>query len=533
MHSVSRIYTRAEIASAVLDMIGWRSDVDLSDKRLLEPSAGAGVFACIAAERLVESRRARGLKTNVAAMAKAIRAYEIFPRAAAQATANIKSSLIRSGLTERDAGRLAAVWVKSADFLLESQLPEFTHIVGNPPYVRWSKIPSALRMRYESALPPRIARGDLCAAFLYKCADLLAHSGTLGFVCSDRWLRTAYGAELRAFLGELVLTAHLEIHDMHAFDRMVDAYAAITLLKRTATKTASRRTWFARPQTLRQLHSCARSLSSFGRSAYLRRIDDPLRHTAAISIPCREQERALRDAELRFPSIEDAGCRVRVGAALGHTPAFVLNRGEAERLVERELLLPYVSSRDIQEDGTVRCTRSIINVFRPDKDLIDLKLYPRARRHLLAYKSELSNRSCVHRRECWYRTIDCIDHNFARTPKILIAGIALHPRMTLAFKTLQPGNSVYALLSSEWPLLALYRVLKAGILGLFANAYSPRISGNCLRFHGVVLKKIRLPYWHDVPDEVKRALLKKGKGNDLSACVARLYGMPKLLLRES
>ena len=48
------IHTKPEVAEFILDLMGWDANANLSDSRLLEPSAGEGDFVIPAASRLLD-----------------------------------------------------------------------------------------------------------------------------------------------------------------------------------------------------------------------------------------------------------------------------------------------------------------------------------------------------------------------------------------------------------------------------------------------------------------------------------------------
>jgi adenine-specific DNA-methyltransferase len=531
LHEACRVYTREEIAAGLLDAIGWREDCVLDGRRLLEPAAGNGVFVRIAAERLIGSLQRRKRPVNTQALADAITAYEIHPDACREAKGAVSCALANQGLTAKDSRRLADQWIREGDFITSTDTGKFTHIVGNPPYVRWSRIPQVFRTLYAPSIPAVVQRGDLCVPFLYKSAIALLPGGMLAFVCSDRWLRAKFGADLRECLRETIRTlAHIEIHDVSVFDRNVNSYASITIFRRPADAASideRSRTLFGQPGSVAELARCFRQLANGLDKSTLRTIEEPLGPRPAIFLREQAKVRAIRNLEAQMPTLEESGCSIRVGAALGHTPAFVVETTDST--IERALLLPYATSRDIH-NGKIRINRWLVDVFDENGHLINLSRYPGARRHLLRFRSELSGRSCVRGPKDWYRTIDKISREFAAQPKILICGIASAPRLAFAGRTVQPGNSLYSITSSVWPLAAVFNVLSAGILGLFADAYSPRVNGGFLRFHGVVLGKLRLPAWTSVPADIQQSLALPESGPSLLEAVTQLYRFPKTLL---
>lgn len=60
IHKHCAVFTRSEVACAILDLIGWRADGDLTGQRLLEPACGEGAFLLPAIERLLASARMFG-----------------------------------------------------------------------------------------------------------------------------------------------------------------------------------------------------------------------------------------------------------------------------------------------------------------------------------------------------------------------------------------------------------------------------------------------------------------------------------------
>ena len=70
-------------------------------------------------------------------------------------------------------------------------------------------------------------------AFFEAALHQLKEGGVCAFICADRWMRNQYGAELR----ELVTSGFgvevvIEMHNADAFHDDVDAYPAITVIRR-------------------------------------------------------------------------------------------------------------------------------------------------------------------------------------------------------------------------------------------------------------------------------------------------------------
>ena len=154
LHRLSAVYTTPAITGRILDAVGWRPDADLTRFRLLEPAAGTGEFVIQAAERLVASCRRLNVEPTYQTLGARIRAYELHPRTALGARRRVTASLHAAGVDRDVALACATEWLRTADFLLSTTSQrDYTHVVGNPPYLRWSKVPPPLKSLYEEHLP--------------------------------------------------------------------------------------------------------------------------------------------------------------------------------------------------------------------------------------------------------------------------------------------------------------------------------------------------------------------------------------------
>ena len=366
--------------------------------------------------------------------------------------------------------------------------------------MRWSKVPATLKLAYERRLPSDAARGDLCLAFVCRAVRLLREdSGRVAFLCADRWLRCAYGADARAELERATrLSLHLEVHDVRVFigSRKVGAYAAITILDRDRRGEAV----VARATSIDDL--CKRLLPEAGRATASHA--SRLIGIGGAILAAADLAAAFSRIVESTPVLADAGIDVRCGMALGCAPVFVV---DGETKIEKSRLVPWVRTRDLREDGTIETSALLIDVWDGDEGLVDLKRFPVLRAHLESHKVALKTRTCVVAPAQWYRTIDRMNRARMDTPKILIAGMAKFSRVALSGGGAQPSNAIYSLSSHEWPLAALFAVLRSGALDVFAAVLSPRFAGGVKRFDGNLLRQVRIPPWSKVEPEMRRRLL--------------------------
>ncbi len=344
------------------------------------------------------------------------------------------------GLHHRAASACAKAWIVNDDFLLADTIPEgYTHVVGNPPYMRWSKIPENLRATYVGHLSRDMIGGDLFLPFLDRALEQLRANGHCGFLCSDRWRFMAFAEAFRnKWLPLLDVVSEEALPANEAFSSDVNSYPTILI--------ASKR-------TKRKLRSCRRSV-------------------------------------VRDKTLEQLGYSVKVGPALGHTPAFVLQPDERD--AEPELLYPWIDGSDISE-GTVEWKgRRVIAMYRDDGRLVELNRYPKLAARLDRFVDKLQQRSIVRNGAVWYRTIDRIRAQDWARPKLVVPELARYPRLAIDLSGAIPSHGVYAIFAPDDKVEELYDKLRDGRLAQALAGISPKVNGGYLRCYKRFLSAIRL-----------------------------------------
>ena len=440
LHRRCGVYTKPEVVCQILDAVGWYGKANLSRSRLLEPGCGNGAFVAEAARRLLAAYKRHGTEPTARALRDRIAAFEIHPGDVRGARSRVADVLRAGGLHPRTAEACARSWVINGDFLLAKVPPEcFTHTVGNPPYVRWSRIPQTLRRSYERRLPREIARGDLFLPFLDRAFESLRPKGRCGFVCSDRWRFMAFAEAFRKkWLPSLSIESERSVKPIDAFVVDVDSYPTILIASK-------------RPEIERK------------------------------SPPIRTD---------RGKTLEELGCVIRVGPALGHTPAYVLNPDEND--VEPELLRPWVDGSEIKEGSVQWRGRRVIVMHDNDGKLIDLKCFPSLRARLKRFRNKLQQRSIVINGAPWFRPIDRVKAADWSRPKLLVPELAKVPRVAIDRSGAVPSHGVYAIFAPDDDAEALYERLRDGTLAKAIAKIAPRVKGGYVRCYRRFLQHVCL-----------------------------------------
>jgi adenine-specific DNA-methyltransferase len=141
-----QFFTRKKVAELCLRHVTFPKNI--LSVRLLEPAAGQGAFFLPLLERLVRSCLRQ--KKNFDVLRPIIRAYEIDAQVAITLRLQTETTLEALGIDGPTARHIARDWIRNEDFLEARPRTRFTHIVGNPPYIRWEAIPGALRESYKA-----------------------------------------------------------------------------------------------------------------------------------------------------------------------------------------------------------------------------------------------------------------------------------------------------------------------------------------------------------------------------------------------
>ncbi|MGH9875603.1 MAG: Eco57I restriction-modification methylase domain-containing protein [Pyrinomonadaceae bacterium] len=525
------VFTRREVVDLILNLVGYTSDKPLHKLRLLEPSFGGGDFLLPIVGRLLTSYKDHvgSLKNVMKDLQPAIRAVELHRETFKTTKIGIAELFKEGGIRESDSQEILTSWLSQGDFLLTPMVERFTHVIGNPPYLRQELIPAALMAEYRSRFQTIYDRADIYVPFIERSLFLLENGGMLGFICSDRWMKNRYGGPLRRLIAERFhLRYYVDMVNTPAFHSDVIAYPAITVIqneKPGATRIA--RQPLIDPIALSKLATALRddedSNGQIKESHNVTRGSDPW------ILESWDQLAVVRRLESQFPTIEEAGCKVGIGVATGADNAFI---GLYEDLdVEADRKLPLAMTRDILTGKVEWRGYGVVNPFSDDGRLVSLADYPKLAAHLNRYRAAILERHVSKKNPTnWYRTIDRIYPALAKKPKLLIPDIKGEASIVYEDGELYPHHNLYFIISDTWDLKALQAVLKSGIAKLFVSIYSTKMRGGYLRFQAQYLRRIRIPRWHDISPSIRNDLINASDNKDVTACnraVSEMYRLTK------
>ncbi|WP_078856372.1 Eco57I restriction-modification methylase domain-containing protein [Streptomyces sp. NBRC 109706] len=492
------VSTRAWVVELILNLLGYTTEKDLCELRLVEPACGGGAFLTVVASRISASCHVH--QRPITDAIGAVRAFDLLGRNVEQSRALIAETLQREGWEPKDARRVATAWVKQADYLLQSDSEHRAdYVVGNPPYIRLEDVPDDRMAAYRRACPTMGGRADIYIGFYEVALRSLNRGGQLGFICADRWMRNQYGRRLRQLVTRhFSMDLALMMHDVDAFDEQVSAYPAITLIsnKRQGAAVAADTNrsfgveqagdfagWYlkGKPPTIATVSYQAARMPHW----FPEEDSWPSASPARLAI--------LEDLTERFRPLEDTktGTRVGIGIATGADKVFLTKDKD---LVEEGRLLPMAMVRDttsgrINWDGTY-----LVNPWTASGALVDLEAFPRLASYFEKHGEALRKRYiAVKQPQRWYKTIDKVDHHLTGRPKLLFPDMKLRIHPVLDEGDLYPHHNLYFIVSDVWDMRVLGGLLLSRVAEAFVGAYAVKMRGGTLRFQAQYLRKIRVP----------------------------------------
>lgn len=521
------VYTRPEVVSFMLDLIGYTPDKALYNYNFLEPSVGSGEFLLESVRRLILSTKKKKSIT-VPELKDCIRGVEVHKKTYQSVKSKVALFLTDEGFTREDVKLLTDHWLVQGDFLLTPFGNTFDFIVGNPPYVRQELIQDALVKAYRSIFLSFYDRADLYVPFIERSLQLLSAKGKLSFICSDRWMKNKYGGPLRGIVAAgFSLSYYIDMVGTDAFHGNVITYPAITVIenkKGTNTRIAYR-PLIDKTALQRLVHELQKK--EIPTDGIVKEIAGVMGGANPWILESGDQLTLVRRLERDFPLLEETGCKVGIGVATGADRVFIAPYDQLP--VESERKLPLATTGDLIGHDIKWKGLGVLNPFTESGELVSLDSYPKFKAYLVKQEGVLKKRHVASKNpKQWFRTIDRIVLSLAKRPKLLIPDIKGEAQIVYEQGNLYPHHNLYYIISDSWNLHALQAVLQSGIAKLFVSTYSTKMRGGYLRFQAQYLRRIRLPQWKDVPVSLKKELISAAKQHDIEACnkaVFKLYGL--------
>ena len=318
----------------------------------------------------------------------------------------------------------------------------FDAVIGNPPYVRQEEI-SAIKPSLAKSFSTYAGTADLYVYFYEQGIKLLRPGGRMGYVVTNKWLKTGYAEELRRLFAEDVWIEFLADfgHAKHLFPD-ADVFPCVISVRKPLGEDVPEEFDLAvipRDEVPREGLALAVDAATY-RAARSDLTAEPwvLEPPDVAALLRKIRERGV-------PMSEYAGVSPLYGIKTGFNEAFLIDTATRDQLVRddpaaSEIIKPYLRGQDIGRWSPEWAGLWMIFARRG----VDIEQYPSVLRHLQGYRTQLEpkpenwvpptkgaewpgRKAGTYK---WYEIQDSVDyHERFNEPKILIRRIAFYAQI--------------------------------------------------------------------------------------------------------
>lgn len=447
----------------MLDLVGYTADKDLSAVSIMEPSCGEGEFILSILYRLKESASRLGFDFDDA-YHRTIFASDIDGKKVARCIQRIKVAFPEIVNPESA--------IVTEDFLLADH-KQVDVVVGNPPYIRYEQIPKDKLDIYKKRFTTFYYRADMYVLFFEQSLRQLKQGGKHCFICANRWMKNRYGRKLRELVARHYnIRTIINMEGADAFDEEVLAYPAITLIEKNDDRKVLKFTE-------------ATDVEMLGKQSF-------------TTLPSPEGDEwgnmfntEGHDTTFRF--IEEQGFKIGIGVATGADSIFISR--DIKEQVEEELLIPSLHARDLKGNRLQWGGRYLLNPYDKNGKLINLEVYPKAKKYFESYRERLTSRHKASRNPAaWYGTIDKVSPKLQSQPKILLPDMSGNNYIFVDKGEYYPLHSIYYITGDkENDLELLAALLMSDYVRTQLNQVTNKMNGGYARWQSQYLRKLRIP----------------------------------------
>ena len=466
--ALGEYYTPRGVAELAVDALAVDDAVDAS---FLDPGCGSGVFVAVAIDRKVEAMRGRfapaEILSNVTASVVGIDLNPV----AVKGTKLAALLALRPVLEEADAATIELpVFLTDALALTRDEPisfrggpyePSVDHLVGNPPWITWDRLPEVAKDRWretyvdELDLSPhegarsRLGHGndDVSVPYAWVCIHrYLREGGSAGFVLKRDMMKGPAGKLFRTLrVGDRPL-AVTRVHDfgtLRPFGDQVGANAAIYALS------ADEEPAFPVDATAWTARGTGERAADFSTAGAMR---ETLAAAGTGIVPVDPDDRtsAWIRTDAERGALGECAHDIRHGVKDDAQAVFSIDRDRLDAL-EPDLVYPYIKSRHVVKYGLFGHELRLVPVEKANEDNEDVLMdrYPRTYRYLSERRERLADRSSSWLRQgTFYNVFGLGDYTWADY-KVVWCRLGFKPHFAvvstvddedLGEKTVVPGD---------------------------------------------------------------------------------------------
>lgn len=346
------------------------------------------------------------------------------------------------------------------EVLLRSQ-PGFDAVIGNPPYIRQERLRPL--KPFLKTFPCNLGTADIYIYFYAQGLRLLKKGGFLGFISSNKFMRSEYGKTLRPMLvGESAIREIVDFGELPVFTEAA-TFPAIVLVEKMPYGGEPVRYCQVKALPIDSLPKLVEEKGTdLGPGAFA---------GANWSLGSEEETGLMRKMErVGVPLGEYVKGKIKYGVKRGVTTglneAFVIDASIREKLIKEdprsdEIIKPLIVGDDIRRYQTNFQDRYLIF----SRQGTEIEKYPAIKNHLLLFQKQLTPKEASDQTGpgrkpgpyLWFEIQDTVDYfeDFDK-PKIVLPDIAISSRFSMDVDSrYYLTNTGYIIAVQDYYLLAL------------------------------------------------------------------------------
>ncbi|MGB2841510.1 MAG: TaqI-like C-terminal specificity domain-containing protein [Halobacteriota archaeon] len=296
------------------------------------------------------------------------------------------------------------------DIMLAAILKNYVRydfVVGNPPYVRVQTLPKEvneyLRKNYKTVM----GKFDLSVLFMERGINWLSEHGEIGFITSNKFIRSHYGDKIRNFISNNHSIRELiDFGDTGVFKDATNYPSIIIVRKNLERENKLKFINVLRPKDEILKYITKYLFKSKYKDNFIEILDiDQLRLKDSWEFLSTEEQKTIEKIRKKaFLNLGKISKRINEGVVTGNNDVFINPFTEhfiKEHSFEEELICPLLRGKNVKKWGfkwTGKIPKIDTFILYPYEkkngsfDVVELSDYPNIMRYLEQYKGILENR---------------------------------------------------------------------------------------------------------------------------------------------
>ena len=343
----------------------------------------------------------------------------------------------------------------------------FDIIIGNPPYVRQESIKDMkpyLKDHYDTYT----GVADKYVYFFEKSLELLKNNGYMGYICSDTYTRTNYGAKLRKKLANEITIVSYDECDNNTFKARVKT-SVIILKKKTPQQNNEIR-------INSKYHLKQKELTSEQWT---------IKPPEIINLKNKILKQGTKIGDIKE-------IKIYRGITTGCNEAFIINEKTRNKLIKQDphnenIIKPILKGKEIQKynitdnNEYILCTKNGINIK---------KEYPIIFEYLSQYKTQLNKR--YDKGDHWSNLRKCTYYSEFEKPKIIYSRIVQSPQFYYDENNYYGLNTTYILTCKYINIKYLTVLLNSNVLFWLIRLVTSKLSKKGYEYGKTHIKKLSI-----------------------------------------